>query len=118
MAAVEALALRPGERVLELGCGHGAAASVVCERVTASGRLVAIDRSPKMIAAARARNAEHVASGVATFVCTSLEDADFGEERFDAIFGIHFPPADRHDPEGTRERVRHLLAPGGRVHFF
>ena len=117
MAAVDGLALRPGERVLELGCGHGVAASVVCQRLT-GGRLVAIDRSPKMIAAATARNAEHVASGRATFLCTSLEEADFGGERFDVVFGIHFPPADRHDPEGTRERVSRLLASGGRMRFF
>ena len=117
-AAVEALALCPDERVLELGCGHGVAASLVCQRLTGSGCLVAIDRSPKMIAAATARNVEHVASGRATFLCTSLEEADFGDERFDVVFGVHFPPADRHDPEGTRERVSRLLAPGGRVLFF
>ena len=117
-AAVEALTLRSYERVLELGCGHGVAASLVCQRLTGSGCLVAIDRSPKMIAAATARNVEHVASGRATFLCTSLEEADFGDERFDVVFGVHFPPVDRHDPEGTRERVSRLLAPGGRVIFF
>ena len=116
--AVEALAIRPGDRVLELGCGHGVAASLVCERLGPGGHLVAIDRSPKMIAAATARNAEHVANGTATFLCTTFEDADLEGQTFDRVFGIHFPPADRHDPEGTRARVERLLAPGGAARWF
>ena len=116
--AVEALGIKPGDRVLELGCGHGVAASLVCERLGDGGRLLAIDRSQKMVDAAEERNAEHVAAGRATFLCTTFEDADFGGERFDVIFGIHFPPQLRHDPEGTRQRVERLLAPGGRARFF
>jgi ubiquinone/menaquinone biosynthesis C-methylase UbiE len=115
--AIEALGIRPDDRVLELGCGHGVAAGLVCERLT-TGYLVALDRSQTMIEVATKRNAEHVASGRARFVCTALEDADFGDERFDKIFGIHFPPALRHDPEGTRRLVERLLAPGGSAHFF
>ena len=71
-----------------------------------------------MIGAASARNASYVAAGLATFICTTFEDADFENQRFDKVFGIHFPPADRHDPEGTRARAVVLLAPGGTVRWF
>ena len=116
--AVEALDIQPSDRVLELGCGHGVAASLVCERLTGGGHLTAIDRSPKMVEAAASRNAEHVAAGRAVFVCTTFEEANLDGQQFDKVFGIHFPPADRHDPEGTRERVASLLAPHGVVRWF
>jgi cyclopropane fatty-acyl-phospholipid synthase-like methyltransferase len=107
-AIVDALELQPGERVLEIGCGHGVAATYVLE---AGAQLTAIDRSPKMIAAARRRNARF---RNAEFIVASLEDADLGERRYDTIFAVrvaifHRQPALAH---ALAERWR---APGGRV---
>ena len=56
--AVDILALDPTDRVLEVGCGHGVAVSLVCERLT-SGRITAIDRSkPRVGIASTSREAE------------------------------------------------------------
>jgi ubiquinone/menaquinone biosynthesis C-methylase UbiE len=60
--AVEALAVEPGDRLLEIGGGPGVAASLVCQRLD-YGTLLLIDRSPTAIERTRRRNAEHVASG-------------------------------------------------------
>ena len=86
--AVDVLAVEPTDRVLEIGCGPGVAVSLVCEKL-GGGTITAIDRSAKMVEAARKRNADHVASGVASFRTASLEDADLGEARFDKIFAIN-----------------------------
>ena len=75
--AVDALALDPADRVLEVGCGHGVAVWLVCERL-ASGQITAIDRSQKMIEMATRRNREHIAGGRAVLKTAALEKADFG----------------------------------------
>jgi ubiquinone/menaquinone biosynthesis C-methylase UbiE len=67
-AVVDQLGIRPGDRVLEIGCGHGVAATMVCERLD-GGRLTPIDRSSKMIEASARRNAEQVRTGKAEFLC-------------------------------------------------
>jgi SAM-dependent methyltransferase len=48
---VDALPLEPHFRVLEIGCGPGAAARAVAERLT-TGHVLAIDRSPTAVAQA------------------------------------------------------------------
>src|SRR5688572_32158921 len=89
--AVDTLAVDPDDRVLEIGCGHGVAVSLVCERLT-SGRITAIDRSQKMIEMAARRNREHVASGRAVLKTAALEQADLGDERFDKVFAFNVAP--------------------------
>jgi cyclopropane fatty-acyl-phospholipid synthase-like methyltransferase len=107
-AIVDALGIRPGERVLEIGCGHGVAATYVLER---GARLTAIDRSPKMIEAARRRNA---AFPDAEFIVASLEDADLGARRFDKILAVRVGLFHR-EPERARALAERWLAPSGTV---
>jgi ubiquinone/menaquinone biosynthesis C-methylase UbiE len=113
---VERLDLRPDDRVLEIGCGHGVAATFVCERLD-GGRLTAVDRSPKMIAAASRRNAEFVEAGVAEFLVGSLEELDLGERRFDKVFAVRVGLFHR-EPERANALAERWLAPGGRVLAF
>ena len=110
---VEELDVQPDERVLEIGCGHGVAATYVCERLD-GGRLTAIDRSPKMIEAAERRNAEHVAAGRAEFLVGALEDLKLGERRFDKIFAVRVGLFHR-EPARAHALVKPWLAPGGSV---
>ena len=61
-AVIEALPLRPDSRVLEIGCGPGAAARAIAARLT-TGHILAIDRSSAAIAQAKAAAHEEIASG-------------------------------------------------------
>jgi ubiquinone/menaquinone biosynthesis C-methylase UbiE len=112
-AVVEGLGIRPDDRVLEIGCGHGVAATFVCERLD-GGRLTAIDRSPKMIAAAARRNAAYVDAGTAEFIVGTLEELDLGERRFEVVFAVRVGLFHR-QPERAHELARRWLAPGGAV---
>ena len=113
---VEQLDIQPDHRVLEIGCGHGVAATLVCERLDA-GHLTAVDRSAKMIEAAKRRNAAYVEAGKARFLVATLEDLDLGERRFDRIFAVRVGLFHR-DPERAQRIVARWLAPGGRSFAF
>jgi SAM-dependent methyltransferase len=107
-SVVEQLDVRADDRVLEIGCGHGVAATLVCERLE-GGRLTAVDRSAKMIAAASRRNAAYVEAGAAEFITMALERLELGDRRFDKIFAVRVGLF-RRDPE----RARSLVEPGSR----
>ncbi len=113
---VEQLRIRPDDRVLEIGCGHGVAATLVCDRLE-GGRLIAIDRSPKMIEAASRRNAPYVEAGKAEFLVASLEELELGERRFDKVFAIRVGLFHR-DPQRAHALAQRWLAPGGEVFAF
>ena len=110
-AVVDELDVQPDDRVLEIGCGHGVAATFVCERLD-GGRLTAVDRSPKMIEAAARRNAAFVEAGTAEFLVAELEELDLGDRRFDTIFAVRVGLFHR-EPARARELVEPYLAPGG-----
>jgi SAM-dependent methyltransferase len=111
--AVDTLHVRPGDRLLEVGCGHGVAVSLVCERLD-GGSILAVDRSAKMIEAATRRNAAHLAAGRASFQVAELPEADLGDARFDVVFAIHVPVLLRGDPARELAVIAARLAPGGR----
>ena len=107
------LALRPGERVLEIGFGPGLALAQVARCVGDGGLVVGVDRSAVMLAQASRRNAGAVACG-----CMSLRvgevDAlpDFGTA-FDAILTVN-SVGFWTDPVARLTELRERLRPGGR----
>jgi SAM-dependent methyltransferase len=111
--AVETLGVRPDDRVLEVGCGHGVAVSLVCERLD-GGSILGVDRSARMIEMAARRNSAHVASGRASFQVGALHEVDLDGARFDLVFAVHVPVLLRGDPHRELAIVRAHLVPGGR----
>lgn len=114
--AVDTLAVRPGDRLLEVGCGHGVAVSLVCEHLD-GGRITAIDRSRTMIEMAARRNRSHVAASRAIFKTTTLEEADLGVEQFDKVFAVNVAAFWR-APGEVRRIAAKLLAPQGALSIF
>ena len=112
-AFVKAMRVRPTDHVLEIGCGHGIAATLVCEALT-KGKYVGLDRSRRMLDAAATRNAGFVQSGTAEFVEGAFEEVDLGKRRFDKIFAMRVGLFHR-EPERATQLAKRWLAPGGKL---
>ena len=101
-AVLELLAPRPGERILDLGCGDGH----LTEKIVLRGaQVVGVDSSPDMVQAAQRRGID------ARFV--DAYGLDFDSE-FDAVFSnaaLHWM---KRDPHNVIRRIRRALKPEGR----
>jgi hypothetical protein len=89
---------------------------LVCDKLV-RGRLTAIDRSEKMIAAAQKRNAAYVAAGKVRFDAVALADADFGRQRFSKIFAVNVNLF-WISPRKELPMLRTLLRPDGALHLY
>ncbi|MEU7528184.1 SAM-dependent methyltransferase [Saccharothrix sp. NPDC042600] len=119
-AIVDALPLRPGMRVLEIGGAPGAAAKAVCERIAPGGHVLVIDRSAKGVALVERNAAAEIAAGLLGVRHVAAEDfaLEPGEPPFDLAFAVRVGALDGRHPEAgvlARERIRAALVPGGRL---
>lgn len=110
---VNSMKVRPNDRVLEIGCGHGVAATLLCEKLT-SGCYVAVDRSSKMVAMATRRNQSFVEAGVAEFVQSEFESLDLGDKRFDKVLAMRVRLF-YEQPHQARKLAKRWLAPNGKL---
>jgi SAM-dependent methyltransferase len=112
-AMLDAVAPRPGERVLELACGPGGVGLAAAGRVGPEGEVVVSDVAPEMVAIARERARErglgHVRAAVLDLEAIAEPDA-----RYDVVVcreGLMFAA----DPARAAAEVRRVLRPGGRA---
>lgn len=104
-------ALDTGWRVLDIATGMGEPALTAARRVGAAGRVLAVDQSAGMIAAAR-RRAQELGIMNAEFRVADAEHLELGEDGFNAAlcrWGLMFMP----DLEAVLAAVRRRLKPGG-----
>lgn len=106
-ALAERLALRPGEDLLEVGCGTGQLTGWLVGRVR-PGRVTAVDFAPAMLERARARGVD------AAFRLLDICREPPGEAAFDVAFCFHAFPHFR-DPAAALRHLRRALRPTGRL---
>jgi len=106
---IEALRLQAGERVLEVGCGHGELGAWVAERLGPKGRMAGIEPLPlRVVMASRRHPRFEVREGRAE------ELTAFSAASFDAVYlNDVFPRLAQ--PSLALSEARRVLRPGGRI---
>ncbi len=106
-AALALLDPKPGEIILDLGCGDG----VLSAEIAAAGaRVIGLDASPDMVEAARAR-------GIDAFVADAQTLGIDGQAARFGAFDAAFSNAALHwmlDPDAVASGLFSMLKPGGR----
>lgn len=108
---LDRIGLRPGEHVLEVGCGPGVYTVQAAPRLEPDGQLLAVDLQQEMVdrASERIRNAglDNVEIHVADAHHLPLEDASV-----DRAFLVGVLP-EIPDPQGALDELRRVLRPDG-----
>jgi SAM-dependent methyltransferase len=113
LKAMEALAPKAGERILDVGCGCGATTLELARRVGPSGAVAGADIAAPMLAVART-SAEAAGLAQATFVQADAQSHAF--EPADGVFsrfGVMFFA----NPVAAFANLRRAMRPGGRLAF-
>jgi SAM-dependent methyltransferase len=113
--AMEALAPKPGERLLDVGCGCGQTTLALAEQVGPRGEVIGLDLSRPMLEVARRRAADDGAANV-RFEEADAQTTAFEPAAFDGLysrFGVMFFD----DPKAAFRHLLDALKPGGRLAF-
>ncbi|MGK9233606.1 methyltransferase domain-containing protein [Inquilinus limosus] len=110
--AISELAIRPGDVVLDLGCGPGTDLHALAEAVGGTGRVIGIDNDPGRVAEARSRTSD-LADKV-QIIGGDIHSLDFEAETIDCV------RTDRvlqhvAAPGAVLKEIRRVLRPGGRI---
>ena len=112
-APLEHLELKAGETVVDLGSGAGIDALIAARQVGPNGKVIGVDMTPEMLAAAR-RNAEAAGAEQVDFREGRLEDLPVDDALVDALTSncvINLVP----DKALVFSEIARVLRPGGRL---
>jgi len=107
--------IRPGERVLDVGCGAGLDLFVAARLVGPEGRACGIDLTPEMAARARA-NLAAVGIGHAEVRVAAAEAIPYPDHTFDVVTSNGVLNLSPRKDAAFRE-IHRVLSPGGRLHL-
>lgn len=113
--ARQALSPRPGERIMDVGCGCGSTTMELGQEVGPAGSVLGVDISVPMLDFAR-RRAEQAGLAHVRFREADAQVSAFDPPRFDGLFsrfGIMFFA----DPVAAFTNLHQALQPGGRLAF-
>lgn len=110
--ALRLAAPRPGQRVLDVGCGFGDTTQTIARLVGPDGEALGVDAAPRFIETARSE-AQEAEVANARFAVVDVETASF-DERFDLAFS-RFGTMFFANPVAALRNVREALVAGGQL---
>ncbi|GAB2880098.1 class I SAM-dependent methyltransferase [Nocardioides pacificus] len=115
--AVDVMDVRPDDSVLEIGCGPGAGAELICARLE-TGKLFAIDRSESGVDRTKRRNAKYVEAGRLTVRQIDLATLRVPVKRLDKVFAFNVNLFWVRECADEIALLHERLVPGGSIFLF
>jgi ubiquinone/menaquinone biosynthesis C-methylase UbiE len=116
IAGLRLLALRPGERALEIGCGGGGGLLAMARAAGPAGHVAGLDLSPSMTEAAAARLDRAGLADRVELVVADAVSSPFADASFDAVFmAFTLELFDTPEIPLVLAECRRVLRPGGRL---
>jgi ubiquinone/menaquinone biosynthesis C-methylase UbiE len=112
-ALLKQASFKPGERVLDIGCGGGGTTIAIAQAVAPSGEVLGIDISPDLTTASTRRAKDAGVSDI-RFICADAATIQLSDAPFDRLFsrfGSMFFP----EPHKAFANLHSLLRPGARL---
>jgi ubiquinone/menaquinone biosynthesis C-methylase UbiE len=114
---LDAMAIDSAQCVLDLGCGTGVVARTIARRPPFAGRVVGVDRSPHLVAAASRLAGEEGISERVAFRTGDSHTLELRDMEFDAVVA-HTLFSHLEDPRSVLTEIVRVLQPGGKVGIF
>ena len=115
--AVEFMEVQPNDHLLEIGCGPGAAAELICSRLE-TGKLFAIDRSESGVDRTRRRCAKYIEAGRLTVRQIDLATLRVPVKRLTKVFAFNVNLFWVRDCKEEVALLHERVLPGGSVNLF
>jgi trans-aconitate methyltransferase len=115
--AVDFMDVQPNDHVLEIGCGPGAAAELICSRLE-TGRLFAIDRSESGVDRTRRRCAKFIEAGRLTVRQIDLATLRVPVKRLTKVFAFNVNLFWVRDCADEVALLHERVLPGGSVYLY
>ena len=115
--AVDFMDVQPNDQVLEIGCGPGAGAEMICSRLE-TGKLFAIDRSESGVDRTKRRCAKYVEAGRLTVRQIDLATLRVPVKRLNKVFAFNVNLFWVRDCADEIALLHERVVPGGAVFLF
>lgn len=115
--AVDILDVQPKDQILEIGCGQGHAAELICSRLE-TGKLLAIDRAESGVDRTKRRCAKFIEAGRLTVRHIDLATLRVPIKRLDRAFAFNVNLFWVRECQDELALIHERLSPGGAFYLF